>query len=216
MRDSRPEPGARLPIGQGERRGTPHRPERHREQADTQPASCGGRTRPTRTRRSVRRGALPQRTARRADPKTSKSEKGLSLNLPENWNLDQIPRLTRLRYGNPFCEECRDVLQPGWLVAWWRVGTRTAAGGRRSCAPPATTTACVFGGCDAATPAPHTATSMTRPPNERRRDDEGRAARLGEANPSGRRLSRGSGQLPGGRRRAARCRRVMYDSNEHE
>ena len=69
----------------------------------------------------MRKGALPQRTARRADPKTSKSEKGLSLNLPENWNLDQIPRLTRLRYGNPFCEECRDVLQPGWLVAWWRV-----------------------------------------------------------------------------------------------
>jgi len=21
----------------------------------------------------------------------------------------------------PFCEECRDVLRPGWLVAWWRV-----------------------------------------------------------------------------------------------
>jgi hypothetical protein len=43
------------------------------------------------------------------------------LNLPENRNLDQIPRLEPLRYGNPYCEECRDTLQPGWLVAWWRV-----------------------------------------------------------------------------------------------
>lgn len=95
-------------------------------------------------------------------------------------------------------------------------GDVNAAGGRRSCAPPATTTAGAFGGCNAATPAPHTATSMTPPEREERRDDGGRAAIVGEANPSGRRLSRGSGQLPSGRRRADRRRRVMYDSNEHE
>jgi RNase P subunit RPR2 len=26
--------------------------------------------------------------------------------------------LVRLEYGRPYCEVCRDRLQPGWLVAW--------------------------------------------------------------------------------------------------
>jgi integrase len=33
-----------------------------------------------------------------------------------------IPILVPLRYGNPYCENCRDTLAPGMLVAWWRVG----------------------------------------------------------------------------------------------
>jgi hypothetical protein len=32
-----------------------------------------------------------------------------------------IPSLVSLHYGNPYCEECRDRLQPGQQVAWWRV-----------------------------------------------------------------------------------------------
>jgi hypothetical protein len=35
------------------------------------------------------------------------------------------PTLVRLRYGEPYCEECRDRLRPGMLVAWWRVLTKT-------------------------------------------------------------------------------------------
>ena len=83
---------------------------------------CGGRTRPTRTRKVSEKGAYLR--GRRAGLNTQdkhKSETGLSLNLPENRNLDQIPQLAPLAYGSPYCEECRDVLQPGWLVAWWRV-----------------------------------------------------------------------------------------------
>lgn len=29
------------------------------------------------------------------------------------------PKLTPLRYGNPYCESCGDTLRPGMLVAWW-------------------------------------------------------------------------------------------------
>lgn len=33
----------------------------------------------------------------------------------------QTPKLTTVRHSNPYCEECREELQPGWAVAWWRV-----------------------------------------------------------------------------------------------
>jgi hypothetical protein len=34
------------------------------------------------------------------------------------------PKLVKLRYGEPYCEACRDRLSPGMLVAWWRVRGR--------------------------------------------------------------------------------------------
>jgi RNase P subunit RPR2 len=40
-----------------------------------------------------------------------------------------LPNLTKLHYGTPYCEECRDKLAPGMLVAWWRV--RANRGGTR-------------------------------------------------------------------------------------
>lgn len=33
---------------------------------------------------------------------------------------NEIPKLVRLEYGNPYCEMCRNTLAPGQLVAWWR------------------------------------------------------------------------------------------------
>ena len=33
----------------------------------------------------------------------------------------KTPKLVRLRYGNPYCELCRDELKPGDRVAWWRI-----------------------------------------------------------------------------------------------
>ena len=38
--------------------------------------------------------------------------------------LANAPKLVPLRYGTPYCDECRDTLRPGMLVAWWRVLTR--------------------------------------------------------------------------------------------
>ena len=35
--------------------------------------------------------------------------------------VGDIPRLVRLRYGEPYCEGCGDTLAPGMLVAWWPV-----------------------------------------------------------------------------------------------
>jgi hypothetical protein len=40
-----------------------------------------------------------------------------------------VPKLAKLRYGTPYCEECRDRLSPGMLVAWWPV--RMKNGGLR-------------------------------------------------------------------------------------
>jgi hypothetical protein len=37
---------------------------------------------------------------------------------------NETPKLVRLKYGNPYCQESRDPLQPGMLVAWWKVFTR--------------------------------------------------------------------------------------------
>ncbi len=33
---------------------------------------------------------------------------------------NQPPKLVPLRYGAPYCEFCRDPLEPGMLVGWWR------------------------------------------------------------------------------------------------
>jgi hypothetical protein len=35
------------------------------------------------------------------------------------------PGLTRLRYGSPFCTNCRTVLREGDDVAWWPTATGT-------------------------------------------------------------------------------------------
>lgn len=41
---------------------------------------------------------------------------------------NDTPRLTRLKYGSPFCELCRDPIHAGQPVAWWRVPGK---GGRK-------------------------------------------------------------------------------------
>lgn len=33
----------------------------------------------------------------------------------------KTPPLVRLQHGEPYCELCRNVIQPGELVAWWPV-----------------------------------------------------------------------------------------------
>jgi len=43
---------------------------------------------------------------------------------------NDVPKLVPLKYGNPYCQECRERLHPGMLVAWWKVFTR--AGQQRS------------------------------------------------------------------------------------
>jgi hypothetical protein len=42
-------------------------------------------------------------------------------------NLDGgVPPLVPLTYGNPYCEKCRERLQPGILVGWWKLRDRKA------------------------------------------------------------------------------------------
>jgi hypothetical protein len=40
----------------------------------------------------------------------------------------RVPQLTKLEYGTVYCENCRDPINAGDGVAWWRVAGR---GGRR-------------------------------------------------------------------------------------
>ncbi len=44
-------------------------------------------------------------------------------------DVDEIPKLVPLRYGNPYCTGCGDTLHEGWLVAWWRERRRDGAWG---------------------------------------------------------------------------------------
>jgi hypothetical protein len=38
--------------------------------------------------------------------------------------LPKNPTLVPLKHGNPYCEDCHDVLSPPQLVAWWPVRGR--------------------------------------------------------------------------------------------
>jgi hypothetical protein len=44
----------------------------------------------------------------------------------EKLKLQKIPPLVTLKHGNPYCEDCNEIQQPGWQVAWWPVNGRAS------------------------------------------------------------------------------------------
>jgi RNase P subunit RPR2 len=38
--------------------------------------------------------------------------------------INEVPKVVPLRYGELYCETCRETLRAGMQVAWWRVPAR--------------------------------------------------------------------------------------------
>src|SRR5713226_2822359 len=82
----------------------------------------GGGAAGRRTRRKYRPGRFPPPQRLQTNKFKAKGEDAA---MPKN----AIPKLVPLKYGEPYCEDCRCMIRPGELVAWWWV--RDGAGRTR-------------------------------------------------------------------------------------